>query len=436
MNRWQGTALSQRARILGLVALIGGCALVLAFLLTGRNKFPQAASNDKQETGIIEQEVGVEIRQESPVARLFRHGPRIPEVPEFSRLLDQGMSLKERVAMARKVGKYGSLADWQKAFSSELPEAMLIALVESVGSSGREESGKFLRDALQYPVQAVRRAVLRGLGDTGRDEDAVFLGDFLAREDLPIEETTEAALALGTSSSKRATSLLIQSYAEFPAGELGDHLILALAMRPWKEASAFVGKVLANPGADPAHKRELLSGLGYAGQVSPDFFSPYLLANELEVRQGAYEGLGALASPVAGAQLFACLQREEDPGTRIILYEGLVRSRGPDPMQLHHFAYFEKNDAARIYAARAVAAGLRGRPATDPVVQVFSQTWVPELTRRALTGSRAEAFQVLTALSLVSSSQASESLIQIARQAGNPKVREKAQKYLEIRKQN
>ena len=85
-----------------------------------------------------------------------------------------------------------------------------------------------------------------------------------------------------------------------------------------------------------------------------------------------------------------------------------------------------------LLPARAqLAAGLRGRPTTDPAVDVFNRTWVPELIQRGLTSDRAEAFQAVAALAMTPSSSGESGLMQISRQAPDPKVREKALKALE-----
>jgi hypothetical protein len=67
--------------------------------------------------------------------------------------------------------------------------------LESLGKSGRREAGAFLKASMQIEHEALRRAAIRGLALTGSPEDASFLGQLMLRADLPIEETTEAALA-------------------------------------------------------------------------------------------------------------------------------------------------------------------------------------------------------------------------------------------------
>lgn len=140
--------------------------------------------------------------------------------------------MKSRLQLARQLGKQGGPELWGQALAMVLPQAVREIILESIGSSGNPEAGRFLGQYLKDPEQGIRRAAIRGLAATGRAEDAGQLGDLMGRSGLAIEESTEVALALGGSPAPNATDLLLRAYPAAAQEELIHCLLLGLAQRP------------------------------------------------------------------------------------------------------------------------------------------------------------------------------------------------------------
>lgn len=339
--------------------------------------------------------------------------------------------MKSRLQLARQLGKQGGSELWGQALAMVLPQAVREIILESIGSSGNPEAGRFLGQYLKDPDQGIRRAAIRGLAATGRAEDAGQLGDLMGRSGLAIEESTEVALALGGSPAPNATDLLLRAYPAAAQEELIHCLLLGLAQRPFGQTQTFFQTLLADPQTEPERKKDVLQALGQFDSVREEYFYPFLENQDPLIRSGAYLGLGVLREGNPGPRLLVCLRGETDRQARLSLLQALGIQPSGDPWAVHQVALAEKEPLRRILAAKAVARSLQGRGINDPAVSMFDRIWVPELARLAIEGSHTEGLQAVSALAgRRSSAEARKALGVVFRQAEDTKVKEAAQKAL------
>jgi HEAT repeat protein len=349
---------------------------------------------------------------------------------ELAMLSDPKLSNKIRIRMAQEIGVKGGPEHWRTALTMMLPLNIRETLLESIGSSGRSEASEFLRGYLAYPEQGMRRASIRGLAATGREEDAVTVGTLMGKQGLAIEESTEAALALGSSSAANATSILLQAYSKADLAELVQCLIFGIAQRPFAQTQGFFQQMLGDPATESDRKREALSALGQFDSVKEEFFSPYLQSRDPEVRSGAYLGLGLLTGGNPGPRLLKALQKESDPQARLSLYEALGNKSCGDPWSINRIALGEKEPIFRILAAKAIAQSLQGREPSDAAVVEFGRVWAPEMAGLAIEGSNTEGLQAVSVLRIRNSPEVGVALQRIASQSQDTKVQAAAQRAL------
>ena len=347
-------------------------------------------------------------------------------------LLDPSLSPNQRLALARQLGERGNPRLWQDALATMLPEEVRETLLYAIGCSGRREAGDFLRVYLDNPEQGIRRATIRGLAATGSTEDAKFLGQWMEISGLPIEESTEIALALGGSLASNATGILLEAYPKAETDELGECILLALAQRPFTQTYTFFFQLLADEKANPKRRKEALQALAQFDTVSEEFFDPYLRSADPEVRSGAYLALGALSAWNTGIRLLGALQFETDVGARVSLWEALGMQPIGNSAEVSRLALAENEPATKILAGKVVARSLQGRASDDSAVVEFGRVWAPELTRLAIEENADMGLQAVSALAIQGKiPEVRLALAQIVRQAAEPRVREKAQKLLE-----
>jgi hypothetical protein len=246
----------------------------------------------------------------------------------------------------------------------------------------------------------------------------------LFKPGLPIEETTEAALALGDSAAATVAGILIQAYPKAASEELAQCILLGLAKRPFSQSEPFFRQMLANPLESSYRKKEALEALGQFDSVRDQFFLPFVESPDVEVRRGAYQGLGKLREGQPGVRLMESLQKEQDEAARADLYEVLSLKEVGNPALLNELAMAEKDPAIRLMAGRAVAQSLQSLDARDPRVVAFERTWVPELTERALGGGTSLGVQAVFGLMAAQRLESARlALTRVAENAPEPKVR-------------
>jgi hypothetical protein len=267
---------------------------------------------------------------------------------------------------------------------------------------------------------------------TGMVADAELLGRLIFATNLSIEETTEAALALGKTSAAVASGILIQSYPKAGNEELAQCILMGLAERPFHQTQTFFRDMLANPAEQATRKKDVLEALGQMDTVRDQFFVPYLESTDAEIRRGAYLGIGKLTESSLGHRLLLCLQKETDSMARADLYEALSLKDSGNPVLLSQLAVSEQEMDTRLIAAKALAKSLQGTPAGDPSTVAFEKNWIPELTRVVLGASRSQSAQAFAALLMCRESPSTrEAFSKIAQESTSATIREMALKSLD-----
>jgi HEAT repeat protein len=331
----------------------------------------------------------------------------------------------------KQIAASGRPADWQSFLHSASSLSAKETLLECIGESGRPEASAFLKECLNLELQPLRRAAIRGLAATGHPADSALLRNILLSPSIAIEETTEAALALGGTKAVNAAGILIDAYAKNGPEELQQCILIGLAQRPFQESESFLRQMLADPLENSSRKKDTLESLGQFDSVKDTFFVPFMDSPEVDVRRGAYQGLGKLAESQMGYLLLSHLQKEKEELARADLYEALCSKDGGNRILLNQIASTETDPMIRLIAAKAVASNLQGAPESDPIRNVFGNQWVPMLTESALHGTSEEGMQAVFALMSAPSLPASRSALErIGVEAEAPKVRELAGKAL------
>lgn len=227
-------------------------------------------------------------------------------------------------------------------------------LIKALQNFGRHGEGALalLEEFLSGDTQEVRRAAMRGLAMTESAKAITRLKSFL-REDLAIEESTEAALALGHMKSPAVTPLLAGALGQIKESVLREHLLDSLAARPWSESGPFIEGFLAQGQASSPEKQNVLRMLGLEDSVNADYLGKYLTQSDEALRLGSYQGLALASDSKLTAPLIEQLSAEQDASTRLLIYEALGNQLNADPATLLALASSENDASAKLRALKA-----------------------------------------------------------------------------------
>lgn len=235
----------------------------------------------------------------------------------------QGLSPRDvlRGAFPSGVEKFPNLGEVQAAKGFETPQEKrnYLRILEGYGFRGAEAVA-FLKTALNDPDQEVRRAAMRGLGRTETPEAESILISY-AKDGIAIEESTEAALVLGQMTNPAVTGKVENLLSQARDPVLRDHLVDALAGRPWEQTSRFFTENLKNPNIGLEEKQNALAMLGMRDTAPAGILTGALGDSKEEVRAGAYQGLAWRNETMESAKVKKSLTRETDPGLRGLAYE-------------------------------------------------------------------------------------------------------------------
>jgi len=235
----------------------------------------------------------------------------------------QGLSPRDvlRGAFPSGVEKFPNLVEVQaaKAFKTPQEKRNYLRLLEGYGFRGAEAVA-FLKTALNDPDQEVRRAAMRGLGRTETAEAELILMAY-AKDGVAIEESTEAALVLGQMTNPAVTGKIENLLSQARDPVLRDHLVDALAGRPWEQTSRFFTQHLKNPNVSSEEKQNALAMLGMRDTAPAGVLTGALGDSKEEVRAGAYQGLAWRNETMESAKVKRSLTRETDAGLRGLAYE-------------------------------------------------------------------------------------------------------------------
>ncbi len=227
-------------------------------------------------------------------------------------------------------------------------------LIKALQNFGRHGEGSLalLEDFLSADAQEVRRAAMRGLAMTESAKAIARLKAFL-REDLAIEESTEAALAMGHMKSPAVTALLETALGQIKESVLREHLLDAMAARPWSQSGPFIEGFLAQAQAPSSEKQNVLRMLGLEDSINADYLGKYLTSTDEALRLGSYQGLALASDSKLSAPLVEQLSAESDASARLLIYEALGNQLDGDPVALLALASSESDTSAKLRALKA-----------------------------------------------------------------------------------
>jgi HEAT repeat protein len=235
----------------------------------------------------------------------------------------QGLSLGEVLQAGFSLGveKFSNQGEVRaaKGFKTPQEKRNYLRLLEEYGFRGAEAVA-FLKTALNDPDQEVRRAAMRGLGKTETAEAESILMTY-AKDGVAIEESTEAALVLGQMTNSAVTGKVENLLSQARDPVLRDHLVDALAGRPWEQTSRFLTEHLRNPNISVEEKQNALAMLGMRDTAPSGILTAALGDSKEEIRAGAYQGLAWRNETKDSAKVRNSLTRETDSGLRGLAYE-------------------------------------------------------------------------------------------------------------------
>lgn len=322
------------------LTFVGGLALVLAWAWSGRGSSPSVLRSEEKSPALAP--LGEESRGDSPsvdFAKLFQN----PAPPQSATV--------EEVRAARN-------------FQNPREKSRYLQLLEALGFRGAEAL-PWLRAALNDPDQEIRRAAMRGLGRTETAEAEVFLVSY-AKDGVAIEESTEAALVLGQMAQPAITAKLQELLRQSQNPVLREHLVDALAGRPWEQSSEFFLQHLKNPGVAMEEKQNALGMLGMRDTAPAGILTAALSDSAEEMRAGAYQGLAWRGGTSESMRIRNALRREKDPGLRALAYEAWGNQLDADRMEILSAYRSEREEAVKVRALKAWAQAYARNRGTDP----------------------------------------------------------------------
>lgn len=327
-------------------------------------------------------------------------------------------------SLAADSGNHPTWAEVQAAWAFRTPRAKaeFLQLLEGYGFRGAEALPA-LRAMLNDPDQEIRRAALRGLGRTETPEAESLLVGY-AKDGVAIEESTEAALVLGQMQSPAVTGKLQGLLGQSRDPVLREHLVDALAGRPWEQTQAFFFSHLRNPNVAMEEKQNALAMLGMRDTAPAEILTRALGDAREEVRAGAYQGLAWRNDTAQAGKIRKALEQETDPGMRSMGYVAWGNQTDADRQEiLAHFRK-EKFPETRLRALHAWAMAFGKNPTS---VEPFLPEAVKLLEEVAMTdpdpGERRVALQAIQA---TRSNQGREALQRIGATNSLKRVRELA----------
>lgn len=335
----------------------------------------------------------------------------------------QGLSPRDvlRGAFPSGVEKFPSLGEVQaaKGFKTPQEKRNYLRILEGYGFRGTE-AVVFLKTALNDPDQEVRRAAIRGLGRTETAEGELILMSY-AKDGVAIEESTEAALVLGQMMNPAVTGKVENLLSQARDPVLRDHLVDALAGRPWEQTSRFFTEHLKNPNVSSEEKQNALAMLGMRDTAPAGVLTGALGDSKEEVRAGAYQGLAWRNETMESARVRSSLMRETDSGLRGLAYEAWGNQINAKSSEIQADYRKETQPEVQLRALKAWARAFGRKPVEG---DSFAAEAIGKLEQVAMNdrdpGERKEA---LMGLQAVGSTESKDALGRIAVNNSSARIR-------------
>jgi len=253
-----------------------------------------------------------------------------------------------------------------RAYASPREKARYLDLLEAYGSRG-SEAVPYLTTVLNDPDQEIRRAAMRGLGRTETAKAEAILVSY-AKDGVAIEESTEAALVLGQMASPGVTGKLQELLRQSRDPVLREHLVDALAGRPWEQTQGFFSGHLRNPNVAAEEKQNALAMLGMRDTAPAEILTAALLDSAEEMRAGAYQGLAWRSETSESPKIRKSLAREKDPGLRSLAYEAWGNQLDASRSEILSAYRSETDEGVKLRALKAWAQAYGRTRGTDSFI--------------------------------------------------------------------
>ena len=253
-----------------------------------------------------------------------------------------------------------------RAYSTPRGKANYLQLLEGYGFRGAEAVPNF-RTVLNDPDQEIRRAAMRGLGRTETAEAESILMSY-AKDGVAIEESTEAALVLGQMGNSSVTGKLQELLRQAQDPVLREHLVDALAGRPWEQTQPFFSAHLRNQNVPLEEKQNALAMLGMRDTAPAGVLTGALGDSNEEVRAGAYQGLAWRNETMESAKVRSSLKRETDSGLRSLAYEAWGNQLDANRSEILATYRSETDEGVKLRALKAWAQAYGRTRGTDSFI--------------------------------------------------------------------
>ena len=306
-----------------------------------------------------------------------------------------------------------------RVYATPRGKANYLQLLEGYGFRGLEAVPN-LRAVLNDPDQEIRRAAMRGLGHTETAEAESILMAY-AKEGVAIEESTEAALVLGQMGNPSVTGKLQELLRQAQDPVLREHLVDALAGRPWEQTQPFFSAHLRNQNVPLEEKQNALAMLGMRDTAPAGVLTGALGDSNEEVRAGAYQGLAWRNETMESAKVRSSLKRETDSGLRGLAYEAWGNQIDAKCSEIQADYQKETQPEVQLRALKAWARAYGRKPAEG---NSFATEAIGRLEQVAMNdrdpGERKEA---LMGLQAVGSMESKDALGRIAVNNSSARIR-------------
>ena len=306
-----------------------------------------------------------------------------------------------------------------RVYATPRGKANYLQLLEGYGFRGLEAVPN-LRAVLNDPDQEIRRAAMRGLGRTETAEAESILMAY-AKEGVEIEESTEAALVLGQMGNPSVTGKLQELLRQAQDPVLREHLVDALAGRPWEQTQPFFSAHLRNQNVPLEEKQNALAMLGMRDTAPAGVLTGALGDSNEEVRAGAYQGLAWRNETIESAKVRSSLKRETDSGLRGLAYEAWGNQIDAKCSEIQADYQKETQPEVQLRALKAWARAYGRKPAEG---NSFATEAIGRLEQVAMNdrdpGERKEA---LMGLQAVGSMESKDALGRIAVNNSSARIR-------------
>lgn len=342
-------------------------------------------------------------------------------------LLNESAPAKARASSARILAQDGS-PEALAALLEALPkcsERLKLVVAESLGTCPNPQSAEVLLKLVNDPSQGTKVGAIRALGIRGDAEAAKCLAQVLLDGERAEDVRMHAALALADVRQTGAFEALTRAALD-PESSVAEQALQSLAKRPYDETRSFFEQFLTHVDTPRESKIAVLEALGEAkGDPTPLLLS-YASSSDEEMRSAAAWGLLALEeAPAMHEPLLSWLKSESNAEIRARLFNALQQQDSASPGDVLAAVRSETNPGTKLAALGAAAAFVSS--GEKELMTFFDSEAVPELSRIAVEGQRADRVTAVANLVRAGTPVARAALENIAKSSSDPQARAMAE---------